>query len=357
MADYIISVDAGNGGTNAVMAMPGGKYKSYYAPSYRAVTDGQTLTMPGGIKVMQYEWIEWNGRKFVVGDTAMRLGSDTVETHRGDTRYGNEFQQMLVAHAVAQLGVKEGTVHLVLFCPPGIYEKTKDQMKKYFMESPVEIRLSGDKKPRQWTYEAVTVLPEGVGAAACNLIDHNGKLVNSDTMAGRFAVLDGGAQTFDVVEFVNGNINPAALKHATFKNQGIIKHIINPILDHYKQGYGYLNIGHVDSAIRRGLVTGDYILDPDNAAIDIKNVVASQSENYAAWIANEIIDGTLDGLSAIRTVDPIGGWDNLCGKYFRKWYGPKVLDVKKVETRKKIDPVDVNAVGGLRYVLAQTQTK
>lgn len=355
MVDYIISVDAGNGGTNAVMAQSGGKYKSYYAPSYRASTDGQTLTMPGGIKVMEYEWIDWNGRKYVVGDTAMRLGSDDVETHRGDNRYGNEFHQMLVAHAVAQLGVKEGTVHLVLFCPPGIYETTKDLIKKRFMESPVDIRLSGDKKPRKWTYEQITVLPEGVGAAACILIDQNGVLVNSDVMAGRFLVLDGGAQTFDVIEFANGNVNPRVLK--TYKNQGVIKHIIQPILTHYQKVYGYLNIGHVDSAIRRGLVTGDYILDPDNAAIDIKPTLMKLEADYAGWVANTVIDGDLDRADAYRRIMCIGGFENLCGSYMHGWYGDKLIDFKKVETLKKIDPVDVNAVGGLRFVLAQQKAR
>ena len=36
MSDQIISVDAGNGGVNAVMALTNGKYRSAYFPSVRA---------------------------------------------------------------------------------------------------------------------------------------------------------------------------------------------------------------------------------------------------------------------------------------------------------------------------------
>lgn len=351
MADHLGSVDCGNGGTNGVLAEANGKVKSYFSPTFRAPTDGQTLVLDGGIKTMDYEWVKWNGQKYVVGDTAMRLNSDSVETHRGINRYGNEFQQFHVAHALAKLGIKDGTVHLVLFCPPGLYAQVADNMKKQFMSSPVEIQLSGDKKPRSWKYEKVTVLPEGVGAAACVLFDQHGNAKNADVMAGRFLVMDGGVQTFDVLEFTNGSLNPNSLQHATYP-EGMYKHIMLPILTHYQKSYSYLNIGHVDAAIRKGLVTGEFILDPDNIARDIGEMVERLSEKYAGYLSNNIIDGDYDGLNSVRLAYPIGGWDNLCGKYIRNWYGEKIIDSKKVDTIRKLDPVDINAVGGLRFVLA-----
>ena len=39
---YTISIDAGNGGTNAVMAQKRG-HKALYFPSVRAVTSGESL--------------------------------------------------------------------------------------------------------------------------------------------------------------------------------------------------------------------------------------------------------------------------------------------------------------------------
>lgn len=352
MADYIVSVDAGNGGVNATLAQKDGKYKSTYFPSYRASTDGSTLNMPGGISVMQYEWVKWNGSKYIVGDTAMRMGANDVETHRGETRYGNEFHEFLVAYAVAQLGIKEGSIHLVLFCPPGLYAQVSEQMKKRFLKSTVEIQLSTDKKPRSWVYEKVSIYPEGVGAAACILLDAQGNPRNSDIMAGDFLVLDGGVQTMDVLLFNNGSLNPQTLRHATYKGQGLYKHVISPILTHFQQRYGYLNIGHVDSAIRQGLVTGEFVLNPDNLAIDIGDRLKYHCERYAEWVANTIIDGDFDKLDTVRAAYSIGGWDNLCGDLIRKWYPDKFIDPKKVDTLKKLDPVDVNAVGGLRLAIA-----
>lgn len=352
------SVDCGNGGTNGVIQNEDGKIKSFYAPSYRATTDGKTLSMSGGMGVMKYDYIEWYGRKYVVGDTAMRLGSDDVETHRGDNRYGNEMQAMLIANALANLGVKDGEVDLTVFAPPGIYEQVKDFMKEQLMKEPVEIRLSSDKKPRCWKYSAVHVLPEGIGMAACLLLDEHGAVRNSEYMEGRVLLMDGGAQTFDTLEILNGNINPNQLKHATYKNHGIIRHIIEPILQHYQErNLNYLNIGHVDAAIRRGVVTGEYILDPDNVAINIEPAITELSNAYAEWISNEVIDGKFGSLNAYRRAYLFGGVANLCMERMSNMYPTKLIDTRKIPALKKIDPVDMNAIGGLRLAIARSAKK
>jgi len=46
MSDYIASVDAGNGGTNAVLSQPKG-YKSFYEPSVRAAATKSRETTVG----------------------------------------------------------------------------------------------------------------------------------------------------------------------------------------------------------------------------------------------------------------------------------------------------------------------
>ena len=77
MTDYIVSADAGNGGTNAVMAKENGKYKRYYEPSVRAMATGDSLGL--GLQFeMEYEYVDWYGSRYVTGDA----GSGESEIRR-----------------------------------------------------------------------------------------------------------------------------------------------------------------------------------------------------------------------------------------------------------------------------------
>src|SRR5690606_34401855 len=130
-----------------------------------------------------------------------------LERHMGSNRYGNEFHQFLTALAIAKMGVKEGKVDLTTFIPPGLFNELKANVEKRFMDDggKVEIKLKGDKKPRQFRYSRVTVLPEGIGAAACFVLDDNGEIVPSDVLSGEVVVLDIGAHTLDALQLSNGN--------------------------------------------------------------------------------------------------------------------------------------------------------
>lgn len=134
MSDYIISTDAGNGGTNAVMAKTNGGFKSHYVPSVRASATGASLGLGKGME-LQYEYVDWNGHRYVVGDDVIRVTRRNLERHMGGNRYGNEFHQFLVATAVAGLGVKEGTVDLTLFAPPGMFLEAKRMITNGFTDN------------------------------------------------------------------------------------------------------------------------------------------------------------------------------------------------------------------------------
>jgi len=66
MSDHIVSVDAGNSVVNAVLARPGGKYRSVAFPSVRAAATGDSLGLADF--EMQYFYVDWNGFRYVVGD-------------------------------------------------------------------------------------------------------------------------------------------------------------------------------------------------------------------------------------------------------------------------------------------------
>ena len=195
MADFVASVDAGNGGVNAVLAKPNGGHKTHYEASVRAAAIGSSLDMDN-IRTLQYTYVDWNGHRYVTGDDVTHVTRRALEHHIGANRYGNEFHQFLVAVALAKLGVgvKDGAVDLTVFAPPGLFKELNPHIRKRFLEGggEVNIQLSSDKKPRHWHYENVTVMPECLGALMCFFLDDQGNPVHPAAMDGEVVLLDFG---------------------------------------------------------------------------------------------------------------------------------------------------------------------
>jgi len=356
---YTTSVDAGNGGVNAVIAGRGKQgYKSYYMPSVRAAATGDSLGL-GPEWELDYQWVEWNGHRYITGDDVTRITKRGLERHTGSNRYGNELQQFLVAKALAELGVKEGQVNLTVFAPPGLFVQARQDMLERFMQDPpVTIFLKGDKAARHWTYSNISVWPEGIGAAACFVLDKNGKHVSSDILSGETVILDAGAHTLDALKFSDGNFNPEQLEHATWEAGGVDVHIRQPILRTvHKADSDFTNItvDDIDRAIRLGTVSGDYTLKAGGREINLESLLNKYRTRYAEWVANNIADGVFGGFKGIKSVILVGGGAYFIADHMAEWYGDKLLDAKSHATTKGIPYEDMNAVGGLRLALLQAE--
>ncbi|MEL6309911.1 MAG: hypothetical protein AAFQ52_17350, partial [Chloroflexota bacterium] len=264
MADHIISIDAGNGGTNAVLQRPK-TVKTTYFPSVRATASGESLGL-GEQFEMQYEYIDWGKHRYIVGDDVLKVSRKGIERHQGAFRYGDEFHQFLVATAVAKLGVTEGNIDLTLFAPPGMYQQAQETILERFTSNSGQcaIQFKSDETPRKWKYETVTVFPEGIGAAACFALNKEGApITGSDVLTGQTVILDMGMYTLDALQMADGNFNPESLGTATWEGNGIKGHILDPMLAKVrKQGedFSLLTIDDIDAVIRQGLQTGDYKL-------------------------------------------------------------------------------------------------
>lgn len=356
MADYIASVDAGNGGTNAVLIKNGANsYRNHYLPSVRAAATGGSLGLGSGLE-LEYQYYDWGGHRFVVGDDVVRITRRNLERHMGIDRYGNEFHQFLVAVALTQLGVSKGTVDLTLFAPPGLYLQVKPFMQERFMEQggKVNIKLKDDKKSREWHYSSVSIWPEGIGAAACFILNEKGDVAEGSLLEGETVILDLGAYTLDALKMTDGNFNPESLEHATWENAGVHTHVREPILravHKNNEDFSVATVDDVDTVIRRGLSTDNFVLKIAGYEMDLKPAVEKFSQRYAEWMANNICDGVFNGFRGIKSVILVGGGSILVEKHLREWYGDKILDPKKYSATQKIHPVDFNAVGGLRLAM------
>lgn len=360
MADHIVSVDAGNGGVNAVRANTS-SYKKIYFPSVRAAATGDSLGL-GSQFELEYEYVDWGSHRYVVGDDVIRISRRGIERHQGAFRYGDEFHQFLVAVAIAQLGVKKGTVDLTLFAPPGLYAEAKTLIEERFGEKNglVTISFKSDKKPRQWQYESITVWPEGIGAAACFAIDDKGNMNVNDTLSGESIILDMGMYTLDVLQMSDGNFNPESLSTATWEGQGIRTHILDPVLRQVKkhgEDFSLLTLDDIDAVLRNGLETGDYTLRVAGLEVNLKSAIDKYAQRYAEWIANNIVDGTFNGLRGIKSAILVGGGAVLTESHLSKWYHEKLLRFDNNPATKGIAPVDANAVGGIRLAKMRLNSK
>ncbi|GAB5426317.1 MAG: hypothetical protein Crog4KO_34640 [Crocinitomicaceae bacterium] len=359
MAKHIISVDAGNGGTNAVLQQKKG-IKTNYFPSVRASATGDSLGL-GEQFELSYEYVDWGAHRYVFGDDVLNISRKGIERHQGAFRYGDEFHQFLATVAIGQLGIKSGSVDLTMFAPPGMFQEAQESIKERFSKngSSVGIKFKSDKKPRIWSYDTITVYPEGIGAAACFALDANGEaLAESDVLSGDTVILDMGMYTLDALQMSNGNFNPESLGTATWEGQGIKAHLLDPILRVVKKqsdDFALLTIDDIDAVIRQGIATNDYTLRVAGLEVNLKSAVDKYAERYAEWVSNNIIDGVFNGLRGFKSAILVGGGATLTQNYMSKWYNDKVLRFDQYAETKTIDPVFANAIGGIR--LAQMRLK
>jgi hypothetical protein len=360
LADYIVSCDAGNGGVKAILSTAKG-FKQFYEPSVRSTATGDSLGL-GKQWELQYDYVDWYGHRYITGDDVLRVSRKSIERHMGAQRYGNEFHQFLVAVALAKLGIKDGSVDLTVFAPPGLYNDMKPTMMERFMErkGAVEIKLKDDPKPRKWKYSNITVWPEGLGAAACFVLNDSGDIVPSDVLSGETVILDFGAHTLDALQLSNGNFNPEGLQTATWENGGIDVHIRQPILNDVKKkggdDFANLTVDDIDRVIRLGSASGDYTLTVAGYEVDLKSLLTKYRQRFAEWVGNNICSGVFNDFRGIKSVILVGGAD-LVEDHMREWYDKKILDRKSHPTTALLHPIDMNAVGGMRLALARLKSK
>ena len=348
---HIVSIDAGNGMTNAILAKPKGGYKRVNFPSVRATATGDSLGI-GKQFELSYDFVDWGSHRYMYGDDAIAYARSGLERHQGAFRYGDEFHRFLIAVAIGKLGITEGQVDLTMFAPPGMFADAKKTTKKRFAEAGGHVAIKFKRKQAvSWQYSNLTIWPEGIGAAACFALDDTGQPANSDTLSGETVILDLGMYTLDALQMSDGNFNPESLQHATWENDGIRANILEPILRVLKKqatDLQLLTTDDVDVVLRRAINGGTYLLRAGRVEVDLEELFAKYSERYAERIANNIIDGVFNGLRGVRSLVLVGGGAILVDEYLRKWFGEKLLDFASSKTTKDIHPVDANCIGGIR---------
>jgi hypothetical protein len=356
MADYtpqIAASDTGNGNVNAMLAK---SKKSISFPSIRARVTSKELNIGKGFEV-DYTWAEWQGNRYAVGDDALTLNRQGIDRHMGAARYGGEHHRFLTAYALARLGVKSGSVDLTLTLPPAMLNDLKKPVMDAYTKQPVHITLKGDKKPREWRYDSVTIWPEGFAAVGCFMFDSAGaKSALAAKLSGDVVLLDCGAYTANVFRLHDGTFNPADLPFASIPNGGGNTHIRLQLLEWVQGGGGDLagvTLDDIDRVIRLGSVSGDYKLTFGRAEVDLKEMLDYLSQQYADWLANNALDTRFDGLRDINAILVLGGNAPYVMPHLQEWYNGKVIEYTSWREFAGLHPADLNAAGSIRLALAR----
>lgn len=351
MDHNILSVDSGNGFTNALFSTKPGKYKTVSFPSVRAAASGDSLGLGVDLE-MQYTTVGWEGSRYIVGDDVVTVSKRGLNRLQGIDRYPSEFTSFLTAYAAAQMGVKDGEHELVTYCPPGIYTAQKDKIREYFLTGDHVIKLSTDKKARRWCYNNVLVWPESIAAALAILLDDNGSPVNPEALNGRVLVVDSGAFTLDTVELSDGKFNPENLQVATASDGGLHVHIHQNVLRWLKSNspdFDLHTVDDIDYAIRNG-----GMIRAGAGQVDISQKVQAESLRYAGWIA-DYLKTNFQSLRGIASVILVGGGADFILENLlkREDMGSKVLNTETYKNVKGVHPSFLNALGGYRFRMYQ----
>jgi len=337
-----VSIDAGNGGVNAVL----NAIMIYFAAVRTRVT-GDSLNMQGGMNQLSIPFVDWRGTRYTWGDHVLATHKPTMGRHLGENRYGNEFHQFLIAVALGQLDIASGVpIDLTVCIPPGYYNQGEPYMKKH-LKGELSIRLGGEKEPRVWDIQSVQVWPESLAMCGAFMLDAEGQALETDLFDGETLMLDIGINTLDAVRVSNGNFNPESLETATWSQGGANEHMRKPLLRVLKnahEDFANATVDDIDAAFRREKP----IVRRGAASVDLTAQIGSMAESYAGWIADTILDGEYDGLRSIQRCIVGGGLAKHIEPWLRKWYNLKIIDVTKnrhTAHLKNVHPGFLNALG------------
>lgn len=356
----IRSVESGNGETLVL----GGKTPVSF-PSIIAPMHANTLGMEGEMNV---EWFEYNGVRYIVGADVLKGARDQFNQHLGGNRYGDDVQIALIMRGLAMSGIRNGSVDIVVYAPPGMYWHARHKYKRVLEGKNEEtgetwdmgqhtVLLKGDKRPRKFRIGRVVVLPESFAIGNLFALDARGRVAKDQSaMDGRVLILDIGYLTADGATITDGEFDLANLLSATNDTLGIQRNVLSAIHEALRSDdarFASLLPEDIDRVIRHGMTFDDWTLRHAGLETSIKEDVIACTKPWAVRVANLMIDSIMTSRSGYRGFYVIGGGAHLIGETLRDMYegaAAPFLDYRAFAHTKDVDPLHVNAEAGLRFM-------
>ncbi len=379
LPDTFISWDGGNGNQSA-WRLVNGELQYFSLPNVRVPVTGYSLnTEVTGLGTNEMVYADVAAGRFGIGHNVWEQSKYPPETFvNSEERYGSEIHIFMLLCLLAALNAPEGVpLTIIASAPPGLVNKVAKTIKQNLRMGEAKdksgiwtIQMSYDKQPRTFMIGKVIVVPEGVQAFCAYAYDTWGNTVKipstldvtDDSLTGQVHIHDAGQGTYDTYVIRNGQIDAESLSFATDPNAGILRQMVEPIMDYVRDQF--IKIGQplpnltavqVDGWLR-DWVTGK--MKPEFSRVklhgrilELQAIFELVSAKYAQHIiAHKLSTSFARGADTILLVG--GGWVYTLN-HIRKQYPTKnILSADRVPHLKGIPMWELNAYGGLPFIAA-----
>ena len=372
--ESIIAWDGGNG-TSSAWRLVDGSLEYFMFPNVRVPVTGYGLNRDVtsiGVNEMVYTDVK-NGR-FAIGDGVWDQSKYPPETFvNSEERYGSEIHVFMLLCLLATLNAPEDTpLTIITSAPPGLVNKVAKTIKQNLRYGENKdktgtwsIRMSYDKDWRNYVIGKVIVVPEGVGAFSAYAYDANGNAVlipssptaDDDLLTGQVHIHDAGLGTYDTYVVRDGKLDPESMALATDSDSGILRQIIEPIMDEIRnqfqrQGMSMprLKPAQVDSWLRAWSMGGKKPkygqVKISGKVLDLHPVFEALVERYADYLIGEKLEQSF-GAGADTILLAGGGWEYVLPIILKRYSHRNILHPGTVSHLKNIPIWELNAYGAL----------
>jgi len=279
----IVSIDVGNGFTKAISSTQTVCFPSVIAEEQGAI-DFEGFN-PNHDFVIEYE-----GRRYALGETAWKLGRMRV-TAMDRSRVGTPFYKTLFAGALASVVQQPAQVSVVLSLPIQWYadrESVKERMAGEYT-----VGFGGRKLVYQVERELLRIVPEGFGTIASMVLDKTGKIENRSLANSRVGVVDIGTKTTDFMYFDALEIYPAKSGGLTTALSDVWRMVAEEVSKHVGRN---LELHEIDDAMHTGYFKHrgrrvDISEWRDNALQALANAISGEIKSL--WSGGDEVDNVI----------------------------------------------------------------
>jgi hypothetical protein len=287
-------------------------------------------------------------KSWAFGETANLLsGLKIRDTSRN--RIGSEYQLVLLLAATARAlaGMYKtpevsANVHWLLNIPP-VYWSLANRLYEFNGNYIVEF----DKQTFNINGEVKRVFPEGTGAAACYLLDSNGRFANPQFAKGRTGVIDAGYRTIDYTLFEGPVMLENTAHSLTNSVSGIYSLMQQWAAEDYDETWG-------EDEIERNIQRGYCILRDTKEQVDLSDWIDDLGLRLADLIENDILLKAWDDLGAVDRVVLAGGISYMTAHHLIDRYPNVILKKDDFPAARDIGFEYLNVAGHMRLTKAET---
>ncbi len=295
----------------------------------------------------------WQDRKsFAVGDTANILtGLKTRNTSKD--RIGSEYQLVLILAATVRAldalidsGAEEFKVKVnwLLNIPP-VYYRMRQRM----------LDLSGSYRVEYGSHiylidaEVTQVFPEGAGAGAAYMLDHDGAFVNAAFAQGRTGVIDVGYRTIDTVIFDGPELIEPTAKSLTNSISQIYQLMQQWAMGEFEEAW---TEEECETALRNGFIA----LRHSKERIDLDEWIEELGVRLADLVERDVFQKQWNDLGDVDRVILAGGGAYMIAPHLKERYPNVIVQREDYPHTADVPYEMMNATGHLRLLLAERAT-